>query len=133
MASSSRISQSRGLRITTGALGTVCLGLGIVDIMRPRDALALLEFDTLPSSADPRLANALLSMVGVRDIFMAMALYAASYFGTNKTLGWILFASGGVAFGDGMIARAHGLSFWNHWVFVPLAAAVGSVSLGLFD
>ncbi|KAL1861112.1 hypothetical protein Plec18170_001627 [Paecilomyces lecythidis] len=101
--------------------------------MRPGDALALLEFNTLPSGADQRLANALLSMVGVRDLFMAFAIYAASYFGTNKTLGWILFASGGVAFGDGLIARAHGLSFLNHWVFVPIAAVIGSASFGLFD
>ncbi|RWQ95885.1 hypothetical protein C8Q69DRAFT_467853 [Paecilomyces variotii] len=133
MAPSSRISQSRGIRIITSALGTVCLGLGITDIIRPQDGLALLEFHSLPSSADQRLSNALMSMVGVRDLFMASAIYAASYFGTSKTLGWILFASGGVAFGDGMIARANGLNFLNHWVFVPIAGVLGSVLLGAFD
>lgn len=130
---SSRFSESNGFRITSAALGTVCLGIGIHAILRPRETLALVEFDSLASTTDERLINSLLPMLGFRDIFMSIAIYAASYFGSSKTLGWVWLASGGVAFGDGLIAHSHGLNYMNHWVFVPIAAGLVSTAFGAFD
>jgi hypothetical protein len=57
---------------------------------------------------------------------MGIALYAAAYFGTKKTLGVITLAVGAVAGADGVICKmivGHGE--WNHWGYAPVAGLLG--------
>jgi hypothetical protein len=57
---------------------------------------------------------------------MGIALYAAAYFGTKKTLGVITLAVGAVGGADGVICKmivGHGE--WNHWGYAPMAGLLG--------
>ena len=68
---------------------------------------------------DLNVTNHELSLLGI-------AIYAACYFGTKRTLGVITLGLGAVAAADGIICKnivGHGE--WNHWGYAPMAALVG--------
>ena len=65
---------------------------------------------------------------------MGVAIYSAAYFGSRKSLGWILIAVSGVAFVDGFVCRIYARNGeWNHWGYAPILTMVGSVLLGVLD
>jgi hypothetical protein len=127
------ISQSPILLVASQALATVGVGFGINAILRPENALTLFEWDPPTTKADLEVVNSLLAVYGVRDIFMGLALYSAALWGTRKSLGWTLIASGGVALADGYICYLHGHGQWNHWTYMPIVAGVGALLTGIFD
>jgi hypothetical protein len=130
----SRFSQSRYLRIAASVFATIFIGFGINGMLRPRNALAVFEFDLPASAADRKLVDSLMVLYGARDLFMGIAICVAAYFGNRKTLGWILIAGSGVAFVDGAVCRAQiGRGEWNHWGYAPALTAVGSLLLGVLD
>ncbi|KAJ5350049.1 hypothetical protein N7541_007776 [Penicillium brevicompactum] len=121
-------SRSLGLRLAASAIASACIGVGINAILRPDHALTFFEFQ--PTSAiDKPIVDSLVTIFGIRDIFMGVAILAASYFGTHSTLGWILIATGGVAFADGLVCWSHGGGEWNHWGFAPVVAVIGGLLL----
>ena len=127
-------SQSYTLLIAASVFATIFLGFGINAILRPENALEFFEFRALASTADKNLIDGLMIVYGVRDIFMAVAIYSATYFGSRKSLGWILIAVSGVAFVDGFVCRIYaGNGEWNHWGYAPILTVVGSVLLGVLD
>ncbi|KIJ39517.1 hypothetical protein M422DRAFT_230605 [Sphaerobolus stellatus SS14] len=127
-------SQSPYLHIAASVFATIYLGFGINGILRPRNALEFFEFKAPASAADKKLVDNLMVLYGARDLFMAIAIYSAAYFGDRKTLGCILIAGSGVALVDGAVCRAQiGKGEWNHWGFAPVLVAVGSVLLGVLD
>ena len=71
---------------------------------------------------------------GVRDIFMGVAIYAASLFGTRMTLGCIVVSCGFVAFMDGVACFVMGTKAeMNHWNYAPVLVVLGGVCMGGFD
>ena len=125
------ISHSPALRIAASVFATIFIGFGINAILNPVSALSFFEL-AYPSGAlqgDQRLVVDALSIVyGVRDIFMGVAIYAAAYFGTRPTLGWILVAAGSVAGVDGYVCKfIVGQGEMNHWGYGPGVAVLGLV------
>lgn len=115
------------LRLIACVFGTVGIGFGINALYNPQSALSFFELDYPRSNASHRiLVDTLLAVYAVRDIFMGIALYAAAYFGTKKTLGVITLALGAVAAADGAICKVIvGQGEWNHWGYAPIAGLVG--------
>ena len=70
---------------------------------------------------------------GVRDVFWGFAIHIAAYFGSRKTLGWILIAGSGIAYADGVICKMEGKGEWNHWGYAPILTVVGALALGVMD
>jgi hypothetical protein len=128
---SSKLSQSSGLRSIGLLFGAIPIGFGINAILRPDHALTFFEFEPPALPADKALVNSLMVVYGIRDIFMGVAVFAAAYHRAHKTMGWILIAIGGVAFGDGLVCYQAGKGEWNHWGYAPVLAVVGSLFLGL--
>ena len=130
----SRLSHSPYLPVLATIFATIFLGYGINGLLRPRSALSVFEFDPPASASDQKLVDNLMILYAARDVFMALAIYAAAYFGTRKTLGWILIAGSGVAFVDGAVCRAQiGRGEWNHWGYAPMLTVVGTLLLGALD
>lgn len=118
---------ARVLRLIAGVFGTIGIGFGINALCNPQSAVSFFELD-YPSTYSPHqtLIDTLLAAYAVRDIFMGIAIYAAAYFGTKKTLGVITLAMGGVAAADGVICKVIvGQGEWNHWGYAPMAGLVG--------
>ncbi|CAI7587720.1 unnamed protein product [Penicillium palitans] len=100
------LSHSVVLRLAASAFATTFVGFGINAILRPDHALTFFEFQPSTSLVDKQIVDSLMAIYGIRDIFMGAAIYAASYFGTRSTLGWILIAASSVAFADGVLLGA---------------------------
>lgn len=126
-----RLSQSSTVRLIATALATPFIGFGINAIFNPDGALAIFELPSPP--ADRVLVDSLMAVYGIRNIFIGFAIYAASFLGTSRSLGWTLIGASVVAFGDGAICSTHGHGQWGHWQYAPVFAVLGSVILGAFD
>lgn len=127
------LSHSVVLRLAASVFATTFVGFGVNAILRPDHALTFFEFQPPTSLVDKQMVESLMAIYGIRDIFMGAAIYAASYFGTRSTLGWILIAASSVAFADGYVCWTHGQGQWNHWGYAPMIAVAGSLLLGVFD
>ena len=143
-------SQTRWLLIAANAFASIFIAFGVNAIFRPANGLSFFEFPhaapiTAASSKeakaaaqqDAKVIDALMAIYGVRDIFMGVAIYAATYFSSandRSVLGYILIATSAVAFADGVICAAHKTGAeWNHWGYAPIIAGVGATLLGVFD
>ncbi|KAL8797711.1 MAG: hypothetical protein Q9195_000063 [Heterodermia aff. obscurata] len=132
--STSKLSQSPNLRIAASVIGTIFLGFGIKFSLQPGSALGFFEFHTPALASDQKLAESFIVLYAVRDIFMGLAIYAATYFGDRRALGWILIAGSGVAFADGAVCKGQiGKGEWNHWGYAPMLSIVGTLLLGVLD
>lgn len=125
------LSQSSTVRMTATALATMFIGFGINAIFNPDGALAIFELPSPP--ADRVLVDSLMAVYGIRNIFIGFAVYAASFLGTSRSLGWTLIGASAVAFGDGAICWTHGHGQWGHWQYAPMFTLLGGVVLGVFD
>ncbi|KAK3392687.1 hypothetical protein B0H63DRAFT_386961 [Podospora didyma] len=117
------------LLLAAHAFATIFTAFGINAILRPSHALTFFEFSPPTSAADAKLVDSLMAVYGARDIFMGLAIYAAAFFGTKKSLGWTLIAASGVAVADGLVCYSHGQGEWNHWGYAPMITLVGSLLL----
>lgn len=115
--------------------GTIFIAFGVNAIVRPTTALTFFEYYSPPSNAtDGAMVDSLMAIYGVRDIFMGAAIYAASFTGTKKSLGWTLILASLVAYADGYITlQAHGTGQWGHWGYAPFLTGLGCVLLGACD
>ncbi|KAF9781325.1 hypothetical protein BJ322DRAFT_1213340 [Thelephora terrestris] len=127
------ISHSPYLRIAASAVATIFIGFGFNAILRPENALTFFEWEPPTSASAKTLVDNLILLYGVRDIFMGVVINIAAYFGDRKALGWILIASSGVAFADGVICWNQGKGEWNHWSYAPMLVGLGSLLLGTLD
>lgn len=127
------VSQSRALYLAATAFATLFVGFGVNAVIRPDHALTFFELKPPSAPADHRLVNSLMAVYGVRDIFMGLAIYAATFSGTARSLGWILISASAVAFADGAVCWTHGQGQWSHWSYAPIVTVVGSLLLGVFD
>lgn len=119
---------------TATAIGTIFLGFGLAFTYNPRSALPFFEFAIPASAADAALADSLITLYAVRDIFMGVAIYAAAYFKERRTLGVLLVAGGLVAGADGVVVKGLiGRGEWNHWGYAPVLVLVGAVLSGVVD
>ncbi|EAW15039.1 DUF4267 domain-containing protein [Aspergillus clavatus NRRL 1] len=124
------MSQSSSLQLVSSLFGTIFIGFGVNAIFRPTHALTFFELTPPTTASDRRIVDSLMAIYGVRDIFMGLAIYAAAFFGTRKSLGWILIAASAVAFADGAVCWSLGAGEWNHWGYAPAITIVGALLLG---
>ena len=117
--------------IAANVFATIFIGFGINAIIRPRHALEFFDFQAPTSPLDQNVVDGLMVVYGVRDIFMGLAIYAASFCGNRKALGWILLASCGVAIVDGAVCKIYaGKGEWGHWSYAP---AIAVIATGILD
>jgi hypothetical protein len=127
-------SHSRTLTIAATAIGTIFIGFGLNGMLRPSQALSFFEFDPPTLLQDKNVVNALIIVESARDIFMGVAIYAASYYGHRKALGCIVVSAGFVAFVDGAVCLATvGKGHWVHWGYAPVVTVIGGMLLGTRD
>ena len=118
---------ARVLRLVAGVFGTISIAFGFNALYNPQSAVSFFELDYPdPYTPHKALIDTLVAAYAVRDIFMGIAMYAAAYFGTKKSLGVITMAVGAVAVADGVICKSVvGHGEWTHWGWAPMAEVVG--------
>ncbi|KAJ5104483.1 hypothetical protein NUU61_001830 [Penicillium alfredii] len=121
------------LCLAASAVGTIFVAFGVNAVLRPDNALTFFEFEPPAAATDKNMVDSLMAVYGVRDIFMGLAIYAAAFVGTRRSLGWTLLAASAVASADGFVCWTHGQGEWNHWGYAPMVAVLGGLLLGLSD
>ncbi|GAK66375.1 uncharacterized protein PAN0_012d4597 [Moesziomyces antarcticus] len=127
MSESSRLST---LLVGSSVFATIFIGFGVNAILRPDNALTFFEFAPPLAPADKTLVKYLMTVYGVRDIFMGLAMIAAAWAREAKTLGWICVAASMVAFADGAVCWHAGKGEWGHWSYAPMLTIIGSLLIG---
>ncbi|KAK3323186.1 hypothetical protein B0T19DRAFT_442685 [Cercophora scortea] len=128
------ISQLPALKFGANAIATIFVAFGINAIVRPANALTFFEPFSVPSDPnDAKTIAGLLAVYGARDIFMGLAIYAAAFLGTTRSLGWTVVAASAVAGFDGFVCYAHGGGQWSHWGYAPIVGVLGGLLTGLLD
>ena len=127
------LSESRALYWVSTAYAAILLGFGINALIRPDNALSMFELEPPAATADHNMVNSLMAVYGVRDIYMALAIYIAAFLGTRKSLGWTLVSTCAVGLADGVICLMDGHDQWPHWSHGLMIGVVGSLLLGIFD
>ncbi|KAH8895449.1 hypothetical protein GQ53DRAFT_744072 [Thozetella sp. PMI_491] len=118
------------LNLAATAFATIFIGFGINAFLRPAHALTFFEFQPPAAAADRAMVDSLMVVYGARDIYMGLVIYAATFLGSKKSLGWTLLAASGVAFVDGFVCWTHGQGQWGHWGYAPVITVVGTLLLG---
>lgn len=72
-------------------------------------------------------------LYGAKDVFIAAAIFASTWYGTRKSAGLILIAGGAAAGVDGwVVGEEAGMNEWNHWGYGSVMVVLGAVMTGLF-
>jgi hypothetical protein len=128
------ISTSWPIHLLGLAFGLIFIGFGCYDIVNPEAGLSFFEFtpSLFPETAAE--TSSLLVIIGIRDIFMGVAILATLNAGQRNVAGWILITASAVAFTDGIVCFQHGKGAeWNHWGYAPLLTVTGALLLGWAD
>lgn len=126
------ISASPTLRYAALFFGTVFLGFGANYILRPYDAFGTFGLPYVSNSADQAIIDSFSKLFGVKDLFMGVAIYAATFLGSRQLRGVLLLAASAGAVADGAIVKAHtGTGEWNHWGYGSMVGVLGALTLGL--
>ena len=127
------LSKSTGVSIATILFGLIFIGFGVFDLIDPEAGLSFFEFQPslVPSTRSE--VNGLIRVIGIRDIFMGIAILATLYTGNRTVTGWILISASAAAFTDGVVCYQHGKGEWNHWGYAPALTITGTLLLGVLD
>lgn len=110
---------------TAFLFGLIPTALGVNAILRPRSALAILQFARPKDAQAGKLVDNLMRIYGSRDIVVGLPVLIAWYLGGKQMLGWIMVVQAVIPFVDAWATRLqNGNDEWNH---LP----VGFVGLGL--
>ncbi|KAE9580093.1 hypothetical protein CGCF415_v010710 [Colletotrichum fructicola] len=117
----------RVLTILANFYGAIFVVFGINAIARPESALSFFEWKYPEDPYSRELLDRVMVIYGARDIFMGLALFAATLFGTRKSLGATLIAASAMPAVDGLMCRVSEGGEWGHWGYVPTLAIVGAL------
>ncbi|KAF2878586.1 hypothetical protein BDV95DRAFT_446784, partial [Massariosphaeria phaeospora] len=126
------LSQHPSLPYLATLFGTIFLGFGLNYMLRPRATyLSSFGFAYPSTAADQNIMDNVMVLYGAKDVFMAAAIYSATWFGSRKSAGLILAAASLSAGVDGwVVGRVTGGGQWNHWGYGSVMGVLGVVMAG---
>jgi hypothetical protein len=112
---------------------TVFFGFGITYMLYPQTGYSLYGFSTSPTTqADWAIMERIMVLYGARDVFIAAAIFASTWFGTRKSAGLMLMAASACAGIDGyVVGMEAGTGEWNHWGYGSAMGVLGLVMTGV--
>lgn len=128
-----RLSAHPSLPYLSTFFSTVFLGFGATYMLYPRAGYSSFGFSVSPtSSADAELMDRIMVLYGAKDVFMATAIFASTWYGTRKSAGMVLMAASACAGVDGyVVGRQAGAGEWNHWGYGAVVGVLGCVMSGM--
>ncbi|KAH7392936.1 hypothetical protein BKA66DRAFT_567662 [Pyrenochaeta sp. MPI-SDFR-AT-0127] len=113
--------------------GSIFLGFGVTYILYPRTGYDLFGFSSTPSNpSDWAIMERIMVLYGAKDLFLAGAIFASTWYGTRKSAGLILVAASACAGVDGyVVGKEAGTNHMNHWGYGSVMGLVGLVMAGL--
>lgn len=127
------LSRSPVLPYISTLFGLIFLGFGATYMLYPRTGYSLYGFSSGPTnSTDLEILDRVMVLYGAKDLFMAAAILASTWFGTRRSAGLVLLAGAACAGVDGyVVGQEAGTNEWNHWGYGSMMGVVGLVMAGL--
>lgn len=127
------ISRHPSLRYISTVFSAIFLGFGLTYMLSPQTGYSLYGFTSTPSSpSEWALMERIMVLYGAKDLFMAVAIFASTWFGTRKSAGLILMAGAACAGVDGWVVKGQAITGeWNHWGYGSMMGMVGGIMVGL--
>jgi hypothetical protein len=124
----SSISRSPALPYISTFFGFMFLGFGATYMMYPRVGYSLYGFASSPTTPeDHEVMDRIMVLYGAKDVFLAAAILASTWFGTRRSAGLILMAAAVCAAVDGyVVGEEAGTNSWNHWGYGSVMGIVGA-------
>lgn len=129
----SGISSLRVLPYLSSFFGSICLGFGVTYILYPQVGYGLYGFKSEPTDATNwAVMERVMVLYGAKDLFIAAAIFASTWYGTRRSAGLILMAASASAGIDGYVVGAEaGTNHWNHWGYGMVMGILGLVMTGV--
>ena len=113
-------------RILAVLLGFMPLAIGVQGLLNPANHLASMNFPGPTAPSDALVANALMRVTGVRNVFMGASIALGAALGDRKLLSALLLLTVGVVGADASIIRATGVGGeWGHVGILGVLAGLG--------
>jgi hypothetical protein len=121
------------IKYVSTLFSVIFLGFGMTYMLYPRTGYSLYGFSNTPSTPhDWAVTERIMVLYGAKDLFIAAAVFASTWFGTRKSAGMILIAGGACAGVDGWVVKGEsGTGEWNHWGYGSAMMGLGAVMMGL--
>lgn len=121
------------LRYVSTLFSLVFFGFGATYMLSPRTGYELYGFSASPSStADWAIMERVMILYGAKDLFMGVAIFASTWFGSRRSAALVLLAASACAGVDGYVVKGEaGTGEWNHWGYGSMIGVVGLVMAGI--
>lgn len=127
-------SQSDYVGYAVCVIASIFVAFGLLDLVKPRQGLTFFELDYPVLAKQQTTIDALIWVIGARDIFMGTALYASMRYGSRHLTGLIMLSASTQAIFDGFVCLLKaGKGQWSHWGYAPMLVAVGTLLVGALD
>jgi hypothetical protein len=127
------LSHHPSLPYVSTLFSAIFLAFGLTYMRSPRTGYSLYGFTNTPTTpADWAVMERIMVLYGAKDVFMAVAIFASTWFGTRRSAGLVLVAAGACAGIDGyVVGREAEVGEWNHWGYGSAMVVLGGVMMGL--
>jgi hypothetical protein len=127
------ISHQPFLRYLSTFFSAMFLAIGLTYMVSPRAGYSLYGFTSSPTTpGDWKIMERIMVLYGAKDVFVSVAIFASTWFGTRRSAGLVLIAAGACAGADGyVVQREAGIGGWNHWGYGSTMAVLGGIMMGV--
>jgi hypothetical protein len=127
------ISHHPFLRYLSTLFSAMFLAIGLTYMVSPRTGYSLYGFTSSPTTPnDWAITERIMVLYGAKDVFVSVAIFASTWFGTRRSAGLVLIAAGACAGVDGyVVQREADIGRWNHWGYGSTMAVLGGIMMGV--
>lgn len=127
-------SKSKYVHYAAYALASISIIFGILDLVNPKLGSSFFEVDYPILPKQQVTVDALIFVIGARDLFIGSSLLLSLYLGSRQIAGYLFIFTSLQAFMDGAICFFKvGKGHFNHWSYAPLIAFIGAILTGSLD
>ncbi|PWN34325.1 uncharacterized protein FA14DRAFT_191394 [Meira miltonrushii] len=127
-------SKSKYVHFAGYAVGVLFIAFGLLDFINPKLGASFFEIDYPILPKQQIAVDALVYVVGARDLFIGASLILALYFANRQTTAYLFLLASSQAILDGAICFFKvGKGHLNHWSYAPLVAFIGAILTGSLD
>ena len=129
----SSISHYASLRYISTLFSAIFLAFGLTYMLSPRTGYSFFGFTSSPTtSTEWAMMERVMVLYGAKDVFVSVAIFATTWYGTRRSAGLVLVTAGACAGVDGyVVGKEAGMGECNHWGYGSAMVVLGCVMMGV--
>lgn len=127
------LSHHPSLRYLSTFFSAIFLAFGLTYMFFPGTGYSLYGFTNSPTtSSEWVMMERVMVLYGAKDVFVAVAIFATTWYGTRRSAGLVLVAAGACGGVDGwVVGKEAGMGEWNHWGYAIVMVVLGCAMMGV--